>query len=399
MKRTTNDLRKAEPGDDSIDRSPASRETHPWTDHRPWLSGQRRGIVAAFVRTLLWIASQGYGVAIRIRNRRYDRRPQVAVRCGVPVISVGNLTTGGTGKTPVVRFLARRLRDRGIRVSIVSRGYGGGEAGINDEALELEACLPDVPHVQDPDRVAAARVAVDELDTELILMDDGFQHRRLHRDLDVLIVDASCPFGFGYLLPRGLLREPLGSLRRADLVIVSRARAVDDESLRQLRTGLRRIAPGVPIVTSEHAPAGLLKHPGEREPLRSLDGASVALVSAIGNPDAFERTVRGCGANVVARRDLPDHDPYSPETVRALDGWLRTSATAASMAVCTHKDLVKLRTDRLGGLPLRALQIELEILSDEACLTSWIGRAGDLLNASPSRQRENREGGAGGGVA
>lgn len=378
MKPTANDLGKTERGDGAIDGSPASREAHTWRDHRPWLSGQRRGVVAAFVRTLLWIASQGYGVAVRIRNWRYDRHPELATRCGVPVISVGNLTTGGTGKTPVVRFLARRLRDRGIRVSIVSRGYGGGETGINDEALELEACLPDVPHVQDPDRVAAARVAIDELETELILMDDGFQHRRLHRDLDVLVVDASCPFGFGHLLPRGLLREPLGSLRRADLVIVSRAGDVDGETLDRLRTRLRRIAPGVPIVTSEHAPAGLLKHPGEREPLGILDGGSVAVFSAIGNPDAFVRTVRGCGADVVARRDFPDHDPYSPETVRALDGWLRTAAGGASMAVCTHKDLVKLRTDRLGGLPLRALQIELQILSEEAYLSSLIERCLEL---------------------
>src|SRR5690606_27004946 len=109
-------------------------------------------------------------------------------RCGVPVISIGNLTTGGTGKTPLVRYVARKLREHGIRVALVSRGYGSTDGTGNDEAMELAWALPDVPHLQNPDRVASANIAVEELESQVILMDDGFQHRRLHRDLDIVVI-------------------------------------------------------------------------------------------------------------------------------------------------------------------------------------------------------------------
>ena len=147
------------------------------------LSGERTDLTAAVMRGGLAGLSVPYGAAVARRNRRYDRGHAEVHDCGVPVISVGNLTTGGTGKTPIVCYLANWFRKRGKRVAIVSRGYGRGDADHNDEALELYSRLPDVPHIQDPDRVAAARIAVEELESELILMDDGFQHRRLHRDL------------------------------------------------------------------------------------------------------------------------------------------------------------------------------------------------------------------------
>ncbi len=171
-------------------------------DYRSLMSGARKDPWAGCLRGGLHAASWLYGAAVGIRNRRYDRQAAEIHRCGVPVISVGNLTTGGTGKTPIVCYLSRWFRQRGIRVAIVSRGYGRGEADVNDEALELHSRLPDVPHVQDPDRVEAARIAVEELQTQLILMDDGFQHRRLHRDLNLVVIDATCPFGYGHLLPR-----------------------------------------------------------------------------------------------------------------------------------------------------------------------------------------------------
>ncbi|MBU6174878.1 MAG: tetraacyldisaccharide 4'-kinase, partial [Planctomycetes bacterium] len=166
---------------------------------------------------MLWCASQPYAAAVTLRNWAFDRGFKKTIGVEIPVVSVGNLTAGGTGKTPTVAFLAKWFRAQNKRVAILSRGYGAGSDGRNDEAKELEITLPDVPHLQSPDRIASARIAVDELGMELLLLDDGFQHRRIGRDLDIVLLDAREPFGFGHLLPRGLLREPLRSLKRADV--------------------------------------------------------------------------------------------------------------------------------------------------------------------------------------
>ncbi len=329
-------------------------------DYRSIMNGRRKGPLAAAMRGGLWVASRAYAVGVWKRNRGYDAG-QGVVQCDVPVISVGNLTTGGTGKTPVVCFLAKWFRSQGIRVGIVSRGYGRGDADANDEALELYARLPDVPHVQDPDRVAAATIAVDELEVQLILMDDGFQHRRLHRDLDLVVVDATEPFGFGHLLPRGLLREPISSLTRADLVILSRCDAVAEDRLRSIEQQIERANAGLAVVRSAHVPTALLEYPSLEVPIEALEGCNIAVVSAIGNPDAFRETLVRCGATIVDSRDLPDHDPYAPETVESLRTWIRSLGDSIAMVVCTHKDLVKLCTDSLGGIRLAALLVELRL--------------------------------------
>lgn len=339
-------------------------------DYRSIMSGRRRDPLAHLLRGGLWIASGAYSIATSIRNRRYDSGASAVHRCQAGVISVGNLTTGGTGKTPIVCYLARWLRDNDVRVGIVSRGYGRGNEDCNDEAMELHDRLPDVPHVQDPDRVEAARVAVEELETQVILMDDGFQHRRLHRDLDLVVVDATCPFGYGYQLPRGLLRESIRGLRRADLVMLSRCDLVDDRELARMEQTIRAANPNVPLIRSRHRPAALLEHPGGEIPLPTLNGCRVAVLSAIGNPDAFEQTVRGCGAEIVASHRLPDHDLYEPQTVDAIRKWLEPLRSSVQQVVCTHKDLVKLRTDRLAGIPLRALLIELTIEENREALES-----------------------------
>ncbi len=330
-------------------------------DHQSIMSGRRADPIAIVLRCGLWLASIPYGWAVSIRNRRYDRGTSEVLKCDAAVISVGNLTTGGTGKTPIVCLLASWFRQRGIRVAIVSRGYGRGEQDCNDEAMELHARLPDVPHVQDPDRVNAATIAVEELDSQVILMDDGFQHRRLHRDLDIVVIDASCPFGYGHLLPRGLLREPLGGLRRADLVILTRCGAADGETIAGIESTIRRYKPSVPILQSNHRPTQLFEFPDRTAPIASLAGQQVAVVSAIGNPEAFEQTIGQCGAIIVESRRLPDHDAYAPQTVEELRQWIQSLGDRVERVVCTHKDLVKLKTDRIGGRPLAAVLIELEL--------------------------------------
>src|SRR5262249_54817077 len=154
---------------------------------------------------------------------------------GVPVVSVGNLTVGGTGKTPCVEYVARFFRGLDLRVAILSRGYGATQ-GCNDEAMVLEENLPDVPHLQGPDRVELAKTAIEELEREALALDDGFQPRRRGRALALVLIDAPARWGHGSLLPRGLLREPIRSLRRAHLAIVTRCDMVGPEELRGIRT-------------------------------------------------------------------------------------------------------------------------------------------------------------------
>lgn len=348
-------------------------------DHRRLLSGRQTGPVAVLGRGTLWCASGLYQLAARYRRWQYDTGRRPVCRADVPVISVGNLTTGGTGKTPIVADLCRRLRARGRRVAIISRGYGAGQSGVNDEALELEQRLPDVPHVQHPDRVAAAEIAVHELEAEILVMDDGFQHRRLQRDLDLVVIDCTCPFGFGHLLPRGYLREPLSSLRRADAVILTRTDQVGEDELDTIRQTIRRFHPDAPVFHSIHRPAGLLTFDGRTQGLNQIEGKRVVMVSGIGNPDAFAETLRGVGADVIARQDLPDHVNYDKETRLQLRNTVAEIRPAPDWVICTQKDLVKLATDSIAGVPLACLQIELAYRDPPA----WLEDRLDELSAPP----------------
>src|SRR3954454_23223623 len=210
---------------------------------RDLVSGRRLGVAPSLTRGLLRAAEVPYTLAVGRRNRRYDCGHSQVHRVDVPIISVGNLTLGGTGKTPMVKWLAQRLQNAGVRVAIVSRGYGAAEGKHNDEALELAQSLPHVPHIQNRDRVAAARLAVQNFKSQLILLDDGYQHRRLGRDLDIVLLDALEPFGFEHVFPRGTLREPLAGLNRAQVVCLSRADAVSATHREAIQKRVAEIAP------------------------------------------------------------------------------------------------------------------------------------------------------------
>ncbi|MGE0755369.1 MAG: tetraacyldisaccharide 4'-kinase [Pirellulaceae bacterium] len=335
---------------------------------RDWLSGRRRGGTGAAVRCGLRVAALAYGAAIYWRNRRFDRGGIVAERVAVPVISVGNLTVGGTGKTPMVAWLARWFRRHAIRVTLVSRGYGAEAGSCNDEALELEMQLPDVPHLQNPDRVAAARIAIEELDCQVLVLDDAFQHRRIHRDLDLVLIDALVPFGYGYLLPRGLLREPIQSLRRAQVVVLSRADLVDECAREVIRKEVARCAPQAAWVEVAHRPRGLLNARGESADISALRGQRIAAFCGLGNPEGFRRTLQSTGAQLVAFREYPDHFDYRSEDMAQLAAW--ADALDVDGVICTLKDFVKLRVDRIGRHALRALAIEMEVLHGDAELDS-----------------------------
>jgi tetraacyldisaccharide 4'-kinase len=325
---------------------------------RALVSGQARGPWPALQRGGLRLASLPYGLAVRLRNVMYERGWKERHRAPVPVVSVGNLTVGGTGKTPCVEYVARYYRGRDRRVAVLSRGYGAA-GGRNDEAMVLEENLPDVPHLQAPDRVALATTAVEELDSEVLVLDDGFQHRRLARDLDIVLIDATNPWGHGHLLPRGLLREPPSSLRRAGSIVLTRCDQVSAEERRHLREAVTRLAPGLPTVESAHRPIDLCN--GTRTAaLDRLRERPVAAFCGVGNPEAFRRTLRDLGADVIAFRTFPDHHPYTRADVEDLRAWARRQP-ADCVVVTTQKDLVKLRLSELGGRELWALRIRLHV--------------------------------------
>lgn len=324
-----------------------------------WLAivrGERRNPLALLARSGLRLASWPYGLAAWARNRLFDRGWKTVHRAPVPVVSVGNLTLGGTGKTPCVEWVARFYRDLGVRVAILSRGYGG-EAGRNDEAMVLEENLPDVPHLQGADRVGLAATAAEELEAELLVLDDGFQHRRLHRDLDVVLIDATRPPTRDHLFPRGTLREGTGSLRRAGAVVLTRCDAVPPAELDAIRAWLARLVPGKLVAATEHRPTDLIGG-GEPEPTGLLNGRTVSAFCGIGNPAAFRRTLEGLGAAVVNFRTFPDHHAYTRADVDDLTHWAG-SLPLDAWVVTTQKDWVKLRIASLADRPLRAVRVGL----------------------------------------
>ncbi len=331
---------------------------------RELVSNQRRGARATLLRGALRAAEVPYTWAVRWRNRQYDRGKKPIERVGVPVVSVGNLTLGGTGKTPLVEWLARWFRQRDLRVTIISRGYGAEAGSRNDEALELEQKLPDVPHVQNPDRVAAARMAIEEFDCQLILLDDAFQHRRIARDLNIVVVDALEPFGFGHVFPRGMLREPLAGLSRAHVVALSRANLVDAAERERIKSVVRSYAPAALWIECNHAPRELRSAAGATAALETMAGKPVAAFCGIGNPEGFRRTLAQCGLQVVAFREFPDHFSYQRADVESLVKW--ASNLPVEAVLCTQKDLVKLGIERLGTRPLWALAIGLQISAGQA---------------------------------
>jgi tetraacyldisaccharide 4'-kinase len=298
-----------------------------------------------------------YGWVSRWRNARYDCGLQRVQRVPIPVVSIGNLTLGGTGKTPCVEYVARFYYQHGRRAAILSRGYGGTQ-GTNDEALLLARNLPEVPHLQGTDRVTLAVAALERYQSEVLVLDDGFQHRRLARDLDIVLVDATDPWGQGYLFPRGLLREAPTGLRRAGLIVLTRCDQRSMEKRGRLREAIARIAPGIPVAEALHRPLHLVNDDQATAPLERLRGRKLAAFCGLGNPAAFRDTLAALGAEVQAFRVFPDHHAYTPQDLENLAAWAAQQPQEA-LLVTTQKDLVKLRRVELAGRELWALRISL----------------------------------------
>ena len=291
-----------------------------------------RGKRARALRALLSPFEIAYRGAVSMRGWMYDSGLFPAEEFSIPVVSVGNLSVGGTGKTPVAAWIARALRERGIKPGIVLRGYGG------DETLVHQRLNAGVPVIVASDRPRGIREAIAQ-GADVVILDDAFQHRRAARDADVLLVDADSWAGSPRLLPAGPWREPLRSARRASLVIITR-KIADEATVDATRRAVSAAAPRVPIAMVHLVPGDLRSTAtGQTLPLHMLRGADLTAIAAIARPESFFRQLTELGA-VVRPHSFSDHHAFSRREARHL----AAQASASDFVVCTLKDAVKLES-------------------------------------------------------
>jgi tetraacyldisaccharide 4'-kinase len=344
-------------------------------------------------RLVLAAAAAGYRAGTVLRAGAFASGLRSIRRLPCAVICVGNLTVGGSGKTPCTIALAHWLRARGQAVGVLLRGYGrhsgrivvaaddrdvrAGWETVGDEAILLARHLPGVPVVVGGDRFRAGQEALRRFRLDVLLLDDGFQHRQLHRNLDLVMVDATDPFGGGWLLPRGRLREPVAGLRRAHAIVLSRTDQAPD--LAGLRRHLEQIVPGAAQVLTRHRPTRLTDlAEGEEYPLASLAGRRVLALSGIANPEGFQRTLTDLGVVLAGRLAFPDHHPYGPANLLRVNQ--AAQEAAAELVVTTEKDAVRMAPLRVAEQlcrPILVLQVDLEVTEGmdglEALLIRCVG--------------------------
>jgi len=316
------------------------------------LSGREKGIGPATLRGILAGVEPFYAWVVSSRNVLYDRGILGSRRLGVPVVSVGNITAGGTGKTPVVRWLAGRLRGGGMHPGVLLRGYQRDVLEVSDEQAMLEGFLGAGPggaivvHAQ-ADRVAGGRGVLGEHpEVDVFVLDDGFQHRRLHRDFDLVLIDAVHPFGYGHVHPRGLLREPLRGLRRADAFILTRSDQVSGAARQETESVLRRHNPSAPIYRARHVQTGLRSAAAASsdEPdiaLERLAGTRFFAVAGIAAPRSLDRQLAAFGSAYRGHHWLDDHHAYQEDDVQEMRRQAREAQ--AEVIVVTEKDWAKLK--------------------------------------------------------
>ena len=352
---------------------------------------RREGGRANALKFVLGGFSHLYERAVQARLGLYRRRILRPQELGCPVVSVGNLTVGGTGKTPVAEMLARELQKRGRRVAILSRGYksvprpfmqrlrnklfkhrdlfpprivSDGHSVLldsrraGDEPHMLAKNLPGVCVLVDKDRVKSGLHALRHFNSDILLLDDGLQYQRLRHRIDIVLVDRQSPFGNEHLLPRGTLREPPANLRRASYIIVTKSGPAPDEAL---LARLRKLNRTAAIIECNHAP----RHwqdikTGEKFPLDHLRGRHVGAMSGIARPESFEEGVHQLGATVEITKAFADHHRFTKkEILRFLEWCDRRSLDAL---VTTEKDAVRFPDIDNPAVPMLFLRVEIEIL-------------------------------------
>jgi len=347
----------------------------------------QRGVGPAGAQALGVVAG-GYRGLLGARDWLYARGVLRSRALGVPVVSVGNLTVGGTGKTPAVELAVRTLIDLGHRPAVVSRGYGRRGGGIQivadatsihldaeeggDEPFLLARRLPGVPVVVGAHRYEAARRATDRFGVSVIVLDDGFQHRTLVKDLEIVMARAHAPWGNGRLLPGGPLREPLAALARAHLIVVTGARRPADVG--EVAADARAHAPDVPVIAARHVPTECWEAGTSRRlAADALRGLKLFAFAGIGSPDGFRQTLEETGAVEAGFARFADHHRYTVEELTDLER--HASAASAVGLVTTEKDWARLRGLPPRGLPLYVLAVRLTLLSGEADWRAAFARA------------------------
>jgi tetraacyldisaccharide 4'-kinase len=357
--------------------------------YRKLVSGESDGLGASPLRFILGIAAFIYGIVIFLRNFLFSKGGLKIHRADVPVISIGNITTGGTGKTPlVIRLCKQLISDSQFHLSnsqcaILTRGYKAGKdlrgesGGYGDEPAVLAESCPGVQVVVNPDRIAGASEAISRFGAKVLIMDDGFQHRRLGRELDIVTIDATVPFGYGKLLPAGLLREPVAALKRADAVVITRCDQVDKAELTQLEGKLRQINPEMVIARSVHAPVCAKSIDNREINLGELKGKKIFAFCGIGNPDAFFNMVAGLGAELAGSKVFDDHYHYTNECLA--DIYEQAKRLDADLILTTQKDWVSFSPSMMPNtskdVHFAYLAIELRFISGEEKITQLIKNA------------------------
>jgi tetraacyldisaccharide 4'-kinase len=337
------------------------------------------------VKTITYILSLLYRLIINSRNRLYDNKLLKEVKLTCPVISVGNITVGGTGKTPCVIWLAQMLQQRGYRPAVLSRGYGGRNSQpvnivtdgdkillsgtiAGDEPLLIARSLKGIPVITGPDRILTGRAAVNNFGVNILICDDAFQHRRLYRDINILLLDSSAPLGNGHLLPRGSLREPAAALGRASVLIATRsAEATKKSDL------IDKLAKGgnIPVFRSNHRSAGIVRGDySEQLPPGMLEGKKVCAFSGIAEPSSFKKSILAAGAQIMSFDIFPDHHRYSRTEVKKINDCFIQSG--ADLLLTTEKDGMRLQEYPKFLRTIYLMRIALEIVPEPKSLENYI---------------------------
>lgn len=305
------------------------------------------GFIPRVLKSGLLLLSFIYGLLVRVAIYCYTRKP---ARLACRVISVGNITLGGTGKTALVQAITRLLRDKGHTVAILTRGYkrqtrvsaelSADYRTMGDEAFMMSRKLKGIPVLVDADRVRSARRAIRDFAADTVVLDDGFQQWRIHKDLEIVTLDAKNPFGNRHLIPRGILRQPLSTLARADVFVLTGG--ADPAQMEAARMSLKRMNPRAVIVHARHVLKRVYRlASGENTvPEDSLHGKAAALFCGIGNPESFRSTVAEAGVNVRQVMVFADHYPYTEEDVEGI--FKRSKAAGCELLMTTEKDAVRI---------------------------------------------------------